>query len=201
MVASKKSSVDKWMRSLHRDLGYFTIGLTLIYSMSGIILSARGLGWFKQELHTQIIMEKNIENEAFNLKFIDEIKKNKLPIIFPEDTYKMVEKRLQLKVIKEAENTTHFNTWKYLNVLYNSKNGMVDVTFKEYPKAIRIFLDAHKASHESAWFYLAIFYSIVLSFFAISAMFMVKGKYGFKRRGVYLMLAGIAVVIVFLLIT
>ena len=31
-------------------------------------------------------------------------------------------------------------------------------------------------------------------------MFMVKGKYGFKRRGIYLMLAGIAIVIGFLVI-
>jgi len=45
------------------------------------------------------------------------------------------------------------------------------------------------------------FYSVVLSFFAISAMFMVKGKYGFKRRGVYLMFAGIIVVVGFLVIS
>jgi len=200
-MAKKKKSIDQWMRSLHRDLGYFTIGLTLIYALSGIVLSVRGLGWFKQEIHTQIVMSSNISKETFNKKFIEEIKKGNLSLVFQKKMYPKIEKRLRLKLEEETLNTSIFTAWRALKVTYNSDNGITDVVYKDYPKAVKIFLDAHKASHESAWFYLAMFYSVVLSFFAISAMFMVKGKYGFKKRGVYLMLAGIVVVIAFLLIS
>lgn len=199
-MKKKKKNIDQWMRSLHRDLGYFTIGLTLIYALSGIVLSVRGLGWFKQEYNNQIVMETKIQHKEFNKVFIDVVKKGQLPIIFPEDSYKYLN-RLNLKIVKEDNNIIHFNAWRSLNIFYNSQNGTTDISFKKYPQAIEIFLDAHKASHESAWFYLAMFYSVVLSFFAISAMFMVKGKYGFKRRGIYLMFAGIAVVVGFLLIS
>jgi len=199
-MTKKKKNIDQWMRSLHRDLGYFTIGLTLIYALSGIVLSARGLGWFKQKLNNQIIMKTQIQNKEFNKVFIDVIKKGQLPIIFPENSYRHLN-RLHLKIVKEDHNIIHFNAWKSLNIFYNTQSGITNVSFKKYPQAIEIFLDAHKASHESAWFYLAMFYSVVLSFFAISAMFMVKGKYGFKRRGMYLMAAGITVVIGFLVIS
>lgn len=199
-MGKKKKSADQWMRSLHRDLGYFTIGLTLIYALSGIVLSVRGLGWFKQDLHKQIIMETNIPNAEFNNVFIDVVKKGQFPIICPESCYKHLN-RLNLKIIKEDNNIIHYKAWKSLNIFYNTQSGTTDVSFKKYPQSIEIFLDAHKASHESAWFYLAMFYSIVLSFFAISAMFMVKGKYGFKRRGFYLMMAGILVVVGFLFIS
>ena len=199
-MSKKKKSIDQWMRSLHRDLGYFTIGLTLIYALSGVVLSVRGLGWFKQELNNQIIMKTQIQNKEFNKAFIDTVKKGNLPIIFPEDSYKYLN-RLHLKIVKEDNNIIHFNAWKSLNIFYNTQSGTTNISFKKYPQAIEIFLDAHKASHESAWFYLAMFYSVVLSFFAISAMFMVRGKYGFKRRGVYLMFAGIIVVVGFLVIS
>ena len=97
-MSKKKKNIDQWMRSLHRDLGYFTIGLTLIYALSGIVLSARGLGWFKQELNKQIIMETHIKNKEFNKIFIDVVKKGQLPIIFPKDSYKYLN-RLQLNKI------------------------------------------------------------------------------------------------------
>ena len=63
---------------------------------------------------------------------------------------------------------------------------------------LKKFITAHKSKQKDVWFYLAIMYSIVLSFLAISAMFMVKGKYSFPRRGVFIMLSGIALVIAFL---
>ena len=31
----------KWLRILHRDLGYFIVGITLIYAVSGILLNHR----------------------------------------------------------------------------------------------------------------------------------------------------------------
>jgi hypothetical protein len=37
-----KKSFQHYVRSLHRDLGFITIGLVVVYSLSGIILIHRG---------------------------------------------------------------------------------------------------------------------------------------------------------------
>lgn len=191
-------SFSSTIRALHRDLGYFVIGLTLIYAITGIILSGRGLAWFTQEFKDELVMQKAINKKDFNSSFVNEILKGNVSEIFDEDSYEIIKKRLHLKLVKEEQNIFHYKAWKSLKVKYNSSSGKTLVSYKGYPLAVEIFVDAHKASHESAWFYLAIIYSLILSFLAISSFWMMKGKNGFKRRGVYFMLAGFLVVGIFL---
>jgi hypothetical protein len=64
-----------------------------------------------------------------------------------------------------------------------------------------MFISSHLSTNNKAWYYLAMVYSVVLAFFALSAIVMVKGKYGFKKRGLSLMLAGILTVGFFLFIS
>lgn len=191
-------SFSSTIRALHRDLGYFVIGLTLIYAITGIILSGRGLAWFTQEFKDELVMQKTINKKDFNSSFVNEILKGNVSEIFDEDSYEIIKKRLHLKLVKEEQNIFHYKAWKSLKVKYNNSSGKTLVSYKGYPLAVEIFVDAHKASHESAWFYLAIIYSLILSFLAISSFWMMKGKNGFKRRGVYFMLAGFLVVGIFL---
>ncbi len=48
--ADRKSvSVYRWMRILHRDIGFFVIGLTIIYCISGIVLTYRKTDFLKSE--------------------------------------------------------------------------------------------------------------------------------------------------------
>ncbi|MGA1932824.1 hypothetical protein ACH5BF_08910 [Arcobacter sp. YIC-464] len=194
------SAFSKKIRSLHRDLGYFVIGLTLIYAITGIVLSGRGLGWFKVEFKDLAVIEKNISKDSFNDEFKKIVLQGKVKEIFDESSYANVKKHLKLKFVKQENEVLHFNAWRTLNVKYEQTSGNLDVRYKGYPVALEVFVHAHKAKHDSAWFYLAIIYSVILSFLAISSFWMVKGKNGFKRRGVYFMLAGFAVVALFLYI-
>lgn len=194
------SAFSKKIRSLHRDLGYFVIGLTLIYTITGIVLSGRGLGWFKVEFKDSLVIEKNISKDRFNDEFKKIVLQGKVKEIFDESSYANVKKHLKLKLIKKEDEVLHFNAWRTLNIKYEQTSGNLDVRYKGYPVALEVFVHAHKAKHDSAWFYLAIIYSVILSFLAISSFWMVKGKNGFKRRGIYFMLAGFAVVAVFLYI-
>ena len=41
MEQKEKKSIHYYMRGLHRDIGFFLIGLTLIYSISGVLLIYR----------------------------------------------------------------------------------------------------------------------------------------------------------------
>lgn len=194
-------SFSKTIRSLHRDLGYFVIGLTLIYAITGIILSGRALGWLEKEYISKTQVSKNLDIKQFNNYFIEKvIKEEKVPEVFDKESYTMAKKYLKLKLEKEEENTYFFKAWKNLKVKYNFKNGMLVVQNKGYPAYIEIFIDAHKATHKKIWFYLAIIYSVILSFLAISSFWMLKGKNGFKQRGIYFMLAGFLTIAVFIYI-
>lgn len=191
-------SFNHTMRSLHRDLGYFAIGLTLLYSLTGIILSGRSLSWFEVKFKQNTIMNKHISKETFNEAFIAHVLDNNLTNIFPQSSFNGVKKHLKLQLKEEKGDVLMFNAWRSLNVRYDSQKGNVFVTYQGYPIGVKLFVNAHKASHESAWFYLAIIYSVILSFLAISSFWMVKGKNGFKKRGVYLMLAGFLTIALFL---
>ncbi|QKJ22083.1 hypothetical protein [Poseidonibacter lekithochrous] len=191
-------SFSNTVRSLHRDLGYFVIGLTLIYAITGIILSGRGLGWFKQEFKSQAVIQKSIETKKFNDIFIAEVQKGTISEVFPTSSYESVKKHLNLKLKKQEDTVYFYKAWRTLEVRYDSNNGSLNVKYVGYPAVVELFIDAHKAAHEGAWFYLAILYSVILSFLAISSFWMVKGKNGFKRRGIYFMLAGFVVVGIFL---
>ncbi len=193
-------SLEKKVRALHRDLGYFVIGITLIYAITGIILSGRGLGWLKKEFVSISVIETNIKKDEFEDTFKKLIYKGEFEEVFPKDSYKMVKKHLNLKLVKQENQMFHYKAWRTLKVQYNSLDGNIDVRYVGYPAFIELFIDAHKAAHNKAWFYLAIIYSVILSFLALSSIVMVKGKKGFKRRGVYFMLAGFAVVALFLYI-
>lgn len=193
-------NISKTIRSLHRDLGYFVIGLTLIYAITGIILSGRGLGWFKQEYKSQAVVQKEISKKDFQKEFLKIVFAGKVAEVFPEDSHGMVKKHLRLKLVKESSDELYFRAWRTLKVKYNPNDGKLIVTNLGYPSYIELFIEAHKAAHDNAWFYLAIVYSVILSFLAISSFWMLKGKNSFKNRGVYFMLAGFVVVAIFLYI-
>lgn len=40
-------SIHYWIRSLHRDIGFFLVGLTLVYVLSGILLIYRDTGFLQ----------------------------------------------------------------------------------------------------------------------------------------------------------
>ena len=45
----KKLNIYKIMRVLHRDIGFLTIGLTLVYVLSGVLLIYRNTDFMKME--------------------------------------------------------------------------------------------------------------------------------------------------------
>ncbi|MEL7588126.1 MAG: hypothetical protein AAGU19_15570 [Prolixibacteraceae bacterium] len=49
----KTHTLNRYMRLLHRDIGYFIAGLVLIYALSGIILIYRDTDLLKRETQLQ----------------------------------------------------------------------------------------------------------------------------------------------------
>ncbi|PLY07022.1 MAG: hypothetical protein C0625_07455 [Arcobacter sp.] len=194
----KKQSLSNKARSLHRDLGYFFIGITLIYAISGFVLSARGLGWFKYDYNFQTNISKNISSDDFKEKLIEEAKDGKLDYIYKFGTKDVVKRNIKRLVFKKEENKILYFDYKYMHINYHINSGLTNIKYNSYPAFLQLFISSHLSTNNKVWFYLAMVYSIVLAFFALSAIVMVKGKYGFKKRGLFLMLAGIITVMVFL---
>lgn len=163
----------KTIRAWHRDLGYLFIGLTLIYALSGILLLLK-----KDEQnpsYREIVVEKKAKADLSP----DDLKRYwqsnfadlpKLKRIIPEDeTYKIY--------VKGGLGE------------YEPFSGKVIIrTFKKI--AVFKFVNDIHYNSGKRFTILAVIYAIVLIFFAISGAIMVKGKKGFKKRGVWFMIIG-----------
>ncbi|WP_421919422.1 PepSY-associated TM helix domain-containing protein [Marinifilum sp.] len=167
-----KKSFYKNIRSLHRDLGYLFIGLTLIYAVSGILLVLK-----KNEQdpsYREIVMERNVK---INLS-ADELKSC-------WDDFKDVPKLTHIIPAGKV-----YNIYVKGGIgEYDPYNGKIKLTtYKKIP-VYKFVNDIHYNSGKR-FSSIAMIYAIVLLFFAFSGAVMVKGKKGFKKRGVWLMILG-----------
>lgn len=196
----KSKNLSQKFRQWHRDLGYLVIGITIIYSLSGIMLSFRDLHIFEKEYILNTKIEKNATN--VETKIIDAFSNIKQKQELPSHVIKksVID---SIKIIEDTDTYTKYQVSRKKNmkiITYYKNSGEVIYSISAYPTFIKPFIDAHKSSSQDRWAYLALAYSIILFFLAISAIFMVKGKYGFKQRGVYLTLLGVLIVVAFLYI-
>lgn len=196
----KKFNLSQTFRKWHRDLGYLVIGITIVYSLSGIMLSFRDLHIFEKEYMLTSKIEKNLKNpeDSFVNSFIKNEEKSNLP--------SHVVKKSVIDSLKQIENTDTYIKYQVSRkkdlktITYYKNSGEVIYSISAYPTFIKPFIDAHKSSSKDKWLYLSLAYSVILFFLAISAIFMVKGKNGFRQRGVYLTLLGVVLIAFFLYI-
>ena len=67
METKEKKSSNRYMRSLHRDFGFFAIGLTLIFSISGIVLIYRDTDFLKFEKQIEKQLSPNIKESELGM--------------------------------------------------------------------------------------------------------------------------------------
>lgn len=173
-------------RELHRDLGYFYLGLIITFAFSGILMNHRG-NWhpdkFTVESKTIAVTlpaEKDIndeyaENLAKKLDINDKIKRH----MVRKGKFKMM-----------FENT---------EVEIDTKTGIGEVVEFVKTPVISQAMKLHKST-SNWWIYFSDVFGISLIVIAITGTMMVKhGKHTFKRKGWKLAVAGIVFPILFLL--
>lgn len=194
----QNKSLRSVSKSLHRDFGYFFIGVTIFYTFTGFILSVRNLDWFKKDYIFQTNISKNIEVKEFKERIVKELTEGKFDTIYNPTTKNSVKGAIRkLKFIKEKKRLFYFE-YSTLKIKYNQNSGETDVIYRGFPTFLQKLINAHLASSNKIWFYMAVIYSIVLTFFALSAVVIVTGKYGFKKRGFLFMMVGFVAMTVFL---
>lgn len=183
----------KLNRELHREIGYFSVGLILIYSISGIALNH--LHHWNPDLK---VKEENgvlnIDNDLTNPdeKTI-ELALSQLDISYPVKRF-YLDRREQLKIFLDV------GRGGTGSVTIDPNDKSYNVSILKERKILREFNLLHRNNFKEIWTWVSDLFAIGLIVLAISGLFILKGKYGLKRHGVWLVVAGIALPVIIILI-
>ena len=176
----------KWLRILHRDLGYFIVGITLIYAVSGILLNHRHD--FNPDFR---IITKEVK---LNLPAGPPFSERELrPVIEGIDDFVVYKRAFitrndMLKVfIQNGE------------VLVNPQTGEGEL---QYLRKRAVFFEMnmlHRIATHRSWKWFSDAMMVILIFVTVSGIFILKGKNGFLKRGLWFIIAGIIIPVVYMI--
>jgi hypothetical protein len=182
-----KTVLRKWNNILHRDIGYFFFGVTIIYGLSGIALNHKVINKWNagyivnfKEFKTELDLTDSINQETTINKLLSELgeKENFKKFYFPNEN--------QLKIFLEDG-----------SILIDTKTGIGEIeTLKKRP----VFNQVNYLHYNPSrwWMYFSDLFAGSLMFLAITGLFVIKGKNGIKWRGLILASAGLIIPILFL---
>jgi len=164
-----KKSIHKYMRSLHRDIGFFVIGLLVIYTLSGILLTYKNTSFLKYETLIIKTLSPNLN--------VDELRR-------------ALHKK-KLKVLKENGDIIYFE-----NGSYDRMTGTAKYTKKVLPFVLDKFTKLHKSSNSDSIHWFITFFAILILFLVISSFWMLKPGTKLFKRSIYITIAGVLVAII-----
>ncbi|MFC2113860.1 PepSY-associated TM helix domain-containing protein [Bacteroidota bacterium] len=175
----------KWNRATHRDLGYFFVGMIIIYSISGIAIN---------------------HNEDWNPNYIITVEDFETAPVLKENIDRDYVKFILASIGEEEQYKNHYFPRADLMKIF-IKGGIVVVhldsglaTIEKSTK--RPFFNEINFLHYDPgkwWTLFSDIFAVALTFLAISGLFILKGRNGIKWRGTILMVAGIIIPIIFLI--
>lgn len=168
-----KKTLSFYMRSLHRDIGFLVIGLTIIYCISGILLVYRDTGLFKNESHIERQLQPGIDAQRLGM------------ILHLKD----------FKVLKTEGDIIYFK-----NGTFNMETGKAEYTAETLPYLLERFNALHKSSSRSPAHMLSVAYGVLLIFLAISSFWMYRPGSRPFRRGLIIALTGCGTAAILILV-
>ena len=180
--------IRKWSRILHRDIGFFFIGTSIIYALSGIALNHMN-DWNPnysvqvKQFNTGIDLSKSAGTEENILHLLEEInyKGEYKKHYYPDNS--------TIKVFLDGGSS----------IMVNLNNGFGRA---EYLKKRPLFYSVNYLHYNpnNWWMWFSDIYAVALIFLAISSFFMVRGKKGIAGIGGIYTLLGIIFPVLFLLL-
>lgn len=159
------------IRSLHRDIGFFVIGITIIYCVSGILLVFRDSDFLKHEVNTERQIRPNLS----------------------ESDLGMTLHQMNFKVLKTEGDIMYFQ-----NGTYNKATGIAKYKEKVLPEYLGSTIKIHKVSSRSAMMCISVVYGALLLFLAISSFWMFKLKSKAFKKGMYITAIGVITAVILL---
>ena len=178
----------KLNRILHRDLGYFFFGMTIIYALSGIALNHLD-DWNPSYVVTQkkIALEKLPEKKSQ----VDQSYARSVAAQFDE---------------KNSFKNYYFPEPNQLKIFI--EDGSIEVNLKSGEGSIEksekrpVFYQVNYLHYAPGkwWIYFSDIYAAALIILAITGLFILRGKQGIQRRGAWLTTLGVLVPVIFLIV-
>lgn len=172
-------------RALHRDLGYFFFGVTLIYALSGIALNHRD-EWNSNFIITnqQFVLKNPIDTKALSkeavLSILDEI-----DVDAPYKTHVLSGTALKI-FVGDGSVTVDLSSGRGSTELIRKRPLFNQLNFLHYNKPQKL------------WTWFADIYALALILLALTGLFIIKGKKGITGRGAWLTILGLLVPLLFL---
>lgn len=168
------------LRNLHRDLGYFYIGLIISFAFSGILMNHRD-SWEAEKYNVEV---KEIEIKVpAKEEITEEFAKNFISKYDIKDTFRKFKIKASLLRI----------SYKNTDVEVDLTNGKGEIETYQKTPIISSMMKLHKNT-SNWWIYYGDIFGISLITIAITGAIMIPaGKFSFKNRGWKLALAGIII--------
>jgi hypothetical protein len=173
----------KWNRAIHRDFGYFFLGMTIIYGLSGIALNH-----MKDWNPNYVIINEEIQVEPFDVK--------------PEKA----EIKAILDKYDEAENykNHYFPNEDILKIFI--EDGTVFINLRtgngllEKTKRRPIFREVNYLHYNPIkyWTWYSDIFSGALILLGITGILIPRGAKGITKRGAWLTIVGIIIPVIYL---
>lgn len=160
MATNNKKSIYRWMRILHRDIGFLLIGLTAMYVISGIPLIYRDTGIFR----TKTQVEKKVA-----------------PGLSAWELGRALHIHKGFKVLSEDETTIRFPRGSYDKI-----SGLASYESNAFHPALDKMIKLHLAPSRDARHWFTVTYAVLLLFLALSSFWMYKPGTTTFKRGLYL---------------
>lgn len=173
-------------RNLHRDLGYFYVGLIIAFSISGIFLNHRRV-WNPSRYKTEV---KNItitmptDEAAIN----EEFAKNAGKSLAIEDGFRRFK-------VEQGKFEISFETY---DLKVDAKTGVGELVKYVKVPVLAQMTQLHKDTSDW-WIYYSDIFGLAMLTIAITGMLIIpSGSLSFKKRGWKLALAGMIFPLIFL---
>ncbi len=178
-----------WLLRLHRDIGYFFVGLTIIYALSGIAVNHRR-HWDYDYARSSVPTSVGLPSDLIGEERISDKNESRLVAELVKQLGRKQEPRLVLWRTP-SRLTLFFGEGENDLVDYNPNTGMATQSTRE--RRFTYWLNRlHLNDHNATWIWFADAFALGLLFLAISGAIMLKGKNGLLGRGWWLMLLGLA---------
>jgi hypothetical protein len=173
MKQKTRKSLNQYVRNLHRHVGFFIVGLIIVYSLSGIVLIYRDTNFLKREVPVEKKLSPNLADAELG-------------------------NALQLRNFKTER--TEGDIVYFQNGTYNKVTGEAAYSSTELPPWIKKLTDLHKTPSKNAKHWSTIVFGVLLLFMALSSFWMFKPGTTFFRKGIYMACAGIVAAVILLVL-
>ncbi len=162
-------SKQYWYRFLHRDFGYFYVGLILCFSISGIALNHRDI--FNAQTYSVRSETIQLVNKD-SLSISPESYIQNISLSFTKNKFRGI------RVNNNEARVYYENAFANIDLL----TGKGEIEYVETIPVLGHMSILHK-SMDKWWVWFSDIFAMALILISITGILLSKGKYSFKKRG------------------